>query len=89
MKEMLESLETKLKDKSWTDTQEPEVVNLLESILNSVHNLATRTYLMIEIIDNFYEAIIDTFSINNETATSVSQNGNVYPESNTNFSEPA
>lgn len=86
---MLESLETKLKDKSWTDTQEPEIVNLLESILNSVHNLATRTYLMVEIIDNFYEAIIDTFSITDETATSVPQNGNVYPDSNTNFSEPS
>lgn len=86
---MLETLETKLKDKSWTDTQEEEFIKVLEETTKSVHNLATRTYIMAELIDKFYEAIIELFNPNEDTATAIPENGNVYPESNTNFSEAA
>lgn len=82
---MLETLETKLNDKSWTDTQEKSFVKLLEDVNRSTHNLATRTYIMADIIDKFYETIVDLFEITDDSATSVPQNGDVYPESNTNF----
>jgi hypothetical protein len=41
---------------------------------------------MADIIDKFYETIVDLFEMTPESATSVPQNGDVYPESNTNFS---
>lgn len=86
LKQMLETLETKLNDKSWTDTQEKEFVKLLDDMSKATHNLATRTYIMADIIDKFYETIVDLFEMTPESATSVPQNGDVYPESNTNFS---
>lgn len=83
---MLETLETRLSDKSWTDTQEPEFIQVLESITKAVHSLATRTYIMADLIDKFYDGVIELFSNDNDTATTIPQNGNVYPEPNTNFS---
>lgn len=83
---MLETLETKLKDKSWTDTQEKEFINLLEGIGAATHNLATRTYIMADLVDKFYEAVVDIFNMSDDPATSIPQNGNVYPEPNTNLS---
>lgn len=76
---MLETLETKLKDKSWTDTQEEDFVKILEDVSLAVHNLATRTYIMADLIDKFYEATVDLFSDWDATAKSVQENGNVYP----------
>lgn len=83
---MLETLETKLNDKSWTDTQEKDFVKLLDGLGKSTHNLATRTYIMADLIDKFYEAIVDLFEMTDDSATSIPQNGDVYPEPNTNLS---
>lgn len=83
---MLEILETKLKDQSWIDKQDNEFIKALESSVKSVHSLAMKTYIMAELIDKFYEAIIQLFDEENDSATSEPENGNVYPESNTNFS---
>jgi len=83
---MLETLETKLKDQSWTDKQDAEIIKALESLVKSVHNLAIKTYFMAELIDKFYEAIVELFDEDDDTATSEPQNGNVYHEPNTNFS---
>lgn len=86
---MLKTLETKLKDENWIKSQDEEFVNLLIEISKSVYNLATRTYIMADLIDKFYEAVAALFEEEQDTATSVQQNGNVYPEPNTNFSEAA
>lgn len=82
---MLETLETKLKDKSWTDTQEEGFIKMLDDLGTATHNLATRTYIMADIIDKFYESIVELFNMTGDTATTISENGDVYPESNTNF----
>lgn len=86
MKQMLETLEAKLNDKSWTDTQDQEFVNLLNETTKIVHNLATRTYIMADLIDKFYEAIVSLFEETSSSARNIPQNGDVYPEPNTNFS---
>lgn len=83
---MLGTLETKLNDKSWTDTQDAEFVNLLSETAKSVHNLATRTYILVDLIDTFYDAVFNLFQEESDTATDVEQNGQVYPSSDTNFS---
>lgn len=84
---MLETLETKLKDQSWTEQQDAELIKALESLVRSVHNLAVKTYIMAELIDKFYEGIVHLFDEENDSATYDPQNGNVYHEPNTNFSQ--
>lgn len=86
MKEMLESLEKKLKDTNWTEKQDDEFIALLEDMGKAVHGLAMKTYIMAELIDKFYEAIVQLFAEDNDSAMSDPQNGNVYHEPNTNFS---
>lgn len=85
---MLETLETKLKDKSWTDTQEPEFIKATENLTSAVHNLAMRTYVMAELIDKFYEAVVELFNEEESTATTIPEHGNVYPPTQT-AEEPA
>jgi hypothetical protein len=41
---------------------------------------------MVDLIDTFYEGVVQLFSDDEDTARSVPENGNVYPESNTNLS---
>lgn len=83
---MLETLESKLKDQSWTEKEDAEFIKVLDDLAKAVHNLAVKTYIMAELIDTFYEGIVELFKEDNDTARSVPENGNVYPESNTNLS---
>ena len=88
--EILNSLKEKTSDKSWTDAQDAEFIKLLESLSNIVENMGYRLFMMAELIDNFYDSIIQLFTEQEDTATSSPENGDVYPEPNTNFSpEPA
>lgn len=84
--EILNSLKEKTSDKSWTDTQDVEFIKLLESLNNILENMGYRLFMMAELIDNFYDSIIQLFAEQQETATSSPENGDVYPESDTNFS---
>jgi type IV secretory pathway VirB4 component len=83
---MLEILENKLKDKSWTEQQDQEFIKVLEDLGKAVHNLGVRTYIMAESIDAFYQNMVELFDEDENSATSIPENGNVYPESNTNSS---
>ena len=86
LKEMLETLESKLKDQSWIEKEDAEFIKVLDDLAKAVHNLAVKTYIMAELIDTFYEGIVELFKEDDDTAKSVQENGNVYPESNTNLS---
>ena len=86
MKEMLETLESKLKDQSWIEKEDAEFIKVLDDLTKAVHNLAVKTYIMVDLIDTFYEGVVQLFSDDEDTARSVPENGNVYPESNTNLS---
>lgn len=86
MKEMLETLESKLKDQSWTEKEDAEFIKVLDDLAKTVHNLAIKTYIMAELIDTFYEGIVELFNEGNDAARSVPENGNVYLKSNTNLS---
>jgi hypothetical protein len=86
LKEMLETLESKLKDQSWTEKEDAEFIKVLDDLTKAVHNLAVKTYIMAELIDTFYEGIVELFKEDDDAAMSISENGNVYPESNTNLS---
>lgn len=83
---MLETLESKLKDQSWTEKEDAGFIKVLDDLTKAVHNLAVKTYIMAELIDTFYEGIVELFNEGDDTAMSISKNGNVYPESNTNLS---
>lgn len=83
---MLETLESKLKDQSWTEKEDAEFIKVLDDLAKAVHNLAVKTYIMAELIDTFYEGIVELFNEGDDAAKSVPENGNVYPESNTNLS---
>ena len=83
---MLEILENKLKDKSWTEQQDQEFIKVLEDLGKAVHNLGVRTYIMAESIDAFYQNMVELFDEDENSATSIPENGNVYPESDTNSS---
>lgn len=83
---MLETLESKLKDQSWTEKEDAEFIKVLDDLAKAVHNLAIKTYIMAELIDTFYEGIVELFNEGNDAARSVPENGNVYPKSNTNLS---
>lgn len=79
-------MESKLKDQSWTEKEDAEFIKVLDDLAKAVHNLAVKTYIMAELIDTFYEGIVELFNEGDDAAKSVPENGNVYPESNTNLS---
>ena len=79
-------MESKLKDQSWIEKEDAEFIKVLDDLAKAVHNLAVKTYIMAELIDTFYEGIVELFNEGDDAARSVPENGNVYPESNTNLS---
>ena len=57
MEILFTTLETKLADKSWTDTQDPEFINVLSGVKNIVQNMSTNIFIMLDYFQQYTEAI--------------------------------
>lgn len=57
MEILFTTLETKLSDKTWTDTQDPEFINTLSGIRNIVQNMSTNIFIMLDYFQQYTEAI--------------------------------
>lgn len=72
-------LETKLADKTWTDTQDDEFIKSLEQIRVVIEQLSSQIYLFVSYFEQYYNAVANSPLFNEEAAMSASENGEVSP----------
>ncbi len=65
----------KLQDKNWTDTQEPEFINLLLEYQNATNLLASQVMLFVDLLQDFQNAANQTIIIKPEDPAENAQNG--------------
>lgn len=72
-------LETKLSDKTWTDTQDDEFIKSLEQLRTVIEQLSAQIYIFVDYFEQYYNAIANSPIFNETAARSASQNGEVFP----------
>jgi hypothetical protein len=72
-------LETKLADKTWTDTQDDEFIKSLEKLRGVIEQLSAQIYIFVDYFEQYYNAVSNSPLFNEEAAMSASQNGEVSP----------
>jgi len=72
-------LETKLADKTWTDTQDDEFIKSLEQLRTVIEQLSSQIYLFVSYFEQYYNAVANSPLFNEEAATSDPDNGEVSP----------
>lgn len=71
----MEKMKSKLQDKTWIDTQEPEFINLLTQYQDAINLLASQVMLFIDLLQDFQRAADQTIIIKPEDAPENAQNG--------------
>lgn len=54
---MYDTISTKLKDQSWTDTQDAEFLEVLREIEQIINYLSTKIYIMTDYLEQYYTAV--------------------------------
>lgn len=54
---MHETISKKLTDKTWSDTQDPELVDALRDVEEIIAYLSAKIYVMTDYLDQYYEAV--------------------------------
>ena len=54
---MFETISTKLTDKTWTDTQDPDLLEALRGTQEIITQLSTQIYVMTDYLEQYYVAI--------------------------------
>jgi len=72
-------LETKLADKTWIETQDPEFIKSLEKIKVVIESLSAQIYIFADYFEQYYNAIANSPIFNDSAATSDPDNGEVSP----------
>ncbi|NBV72563.1 MAG: hypothetical protein EBR60_11100 [Burkholderiaceae bacterium] len=72
-------LETKLADKTWTETQDDGFIKSLEQLRAVIEQLSSQIYLFVSYFEQYYNAVANSPLFNEEAATSDSDNGEVFP----------
>jgi hypothetical protein len=72
-------LETKLADKTWTETQDDEFIKSLEQLRTVIEQLSSQIYLFVSYFEQYYNAVANSPLFNEEAATSDPDNGEVSP----------
>lgn len=54
---MHETISKKLTDKTWTDTQDTELVDALRDVEEIIAYLSAKIYVMTDYLDQYYEAV--------------------------------
>jgi hypothetical protein len=85
----MQNLQTKLSDKTWTDTQEPEFVNNLTQINNIVENLSAQVFLFLNYFQQYATAISSSPVFSQYADPDVRENGNLSPTQTSQDGAPA
>jgi hypothetical protein len=82
-------LETKLSDKTWTDSQDPEFIKSLQKIRVVIESLSAQIYIFVDYFEQYYNAVANSPIFNESAAMSDSQSGEVFPTQTSAPAEPA
>lgn len=72
-------LETKLSDKTWTETQDEEFIKALEKLKDLIESLSAQIYIFVDYFEQYYTAILHSPIYAAPTATYIPENGEVSP----------
>jgi len=72
-------LETKLADKTWTDTQDPEFIKSLEKVKVVIESLSAQIYIFVDYFEQYYNAVANSPIFNESAAMSDPDSGEVSP----------
>lgn len=73
--EITKNLETKLENKSWTDTQDPDFINFLRDVQNAIEVLATQVVMYNNVHEQFGIMVEETYILRDVPAEEESQDG--------------
>lgn len=79
MTEIYQKLETKLSDKTWTDTLSEDDVKLLTDVKDGYQNLVSQVYIFIDYFHQYIDLIQASAIFSPQYAEAVAENGNVSP----------
>jgi hypothetical protein len=77
--EIYKNLESKLADKSWTDTKSEEDIKFLTDVKDMSENLISQVYIFIEYFHQYVDAVQASAIFSTEYAEQIQQNAQVYP----------
>ena len=79
MTEIYQKLETKLSDKTWTDTLSEDDVKFLNDVKDGYQNLVSQVYIFIDYFHQYIDLIQASAIFSPQYAEAVAENGNVSP----------
>jgi hypothetical protein len=85
----MQNLQTKLSDKTWTDTQEPEFINNLTQVNNIVENLSAQVFLFLNYFQQYAEAVHNSPIFAQYNFPEDQENGNLSPTQTSQDGAPA
>lgn len=72
-------MESKLADKSWTDTKSEEDIKFLSDVKDMSENLISQVYIFIEYFHQYVDAVQASAIFSTEYAEQFQENAQVYP----------
>ena len=79
MTEIYKNLETKLADKTWTDTLTADDLKLITDVKDMAENLISQVYIFIDYFHQYVDIVQASAIFSPEYAAAVSDNAEVYP----------
>ncbi len=79
MTEIYKKLETKLSDKTWTDSLTPDDLKLIVDTKDMAENLISQVYIFIDYFHQYVDIVQASAIFSPEYNAAMSDNGQVYP----------
>ena len=79
MTEIYKKLETKLSDKTWTDSLTPDDLKLIVDTKDMAENLISQVYIFIDYFHQYVDIVQASAIFSPEYNTAMSENAQVYP----------
>lgn len=79
MTEIYKNLETKLADKTWTDSLAPDDLKLITDVKDMAENLISQVYIFIDYFHQYVDIVQASAIFSPEYNAAVSNNAEVYP----------
>ena len=79
MTEIYKNLETKLADKTWTDSLTPDDLKLITDVKDMAENLISQVYIFIDYFHQYVDIVQASAIFSPEYNAAVSDNAQVYP----------
>ena len=79
MEILFTNLETKLSDKTWTDAQDIEFINVLSGVKNVIQNMSTQMFVMLDLFQQYVDGVYSSPVFAGAIAVQETENGQVRP----------